>query len=384
MRLWLIFFGKTANPKFDLLLRFFTVKKEKNRVLSPFAFLSIVIFIPTVTVYLLCCSSVIIADFFNSTLCHEFRKIMASFGDLFPFSLIEFIVIALPLILAGVIYLASRAFSRGRGLRFIINLFAVVLLIYSGHLIALGIGYKTTPISQRMELTDTEVNEDSLARVMTLLRDEINELSPLVPRDDAGVFTSGYDFDGISEKLCEAYAKFYEQYGFPKSFNSRVKGVYHGNLMSYLEITGIYTYVTGEANVNTAFPDYDTIFTSAHEMSHQRGILRENEANFAAYVVCSLSDDVNLRYSAALTMYEYVSSALYRTDPDRYKEIAANLSEGAVTDMRASYAVVEKYSDTFIGRLSNRVNDIFLKSNGTEGVVTYSRVVELVVAYLAQ
>lgn len=357
------------------------MKKEKDRILSPFALLSIVIFAVVFPIYLLCCSSVTIADFFNSTVAHAFRRAMAAFGDIFPFSLIEVLVLSLPVILGFVIYLSVRAFSRGRGLRFIISIASVILLIYSGHLVALGVGYKTTPISDRMGISEVEVNEESLAQVMTLLRDEVNSLALIVSRNEVGVFDAGYDFDKLSEVICASYADFYEKYGFPESFQSRAKGVYHGNLMSYLEITGIYTYVTGEANVNTAFPDYDIIFTTAHEMSHQRGIMRENEANFAAYVVCSSSEDVNLRYSAALTMYEYISSALFRTNAERYKELAAGLSDSAITDMRASYAVLEKYSDTFIGRLSNRVNDIFLKSNGTAGVVTYSRVVELVVAY---
>ena len=360
------------------------MQKEKNGLLSPFARLSIFVFVPIFLIYLLCDKSTLIADFFNSTLCHEFRRLMASFGDLFPFSLIEAIVLSLPIILAAVIVRSVRAFSEGRGLRFIINILAVMLFIYSGHLVALGIGYKTTPISERMEISEVEVNEESLAEVMEMLRDEVNELAPLVSRDASGVFESGYDFDDLSQIICSSYEDFYEKYGFPESFSSQVKGVYHGSLMSYLEITGIYTYITGEANVNTAFPDYDIIFTSAHELSHQRGIMRENEANFAAYVVCSASDDINLRYSVALTMYEYISNALYRTNAERYRVIAASLSELAKTDIRASYAVVDKYSDTFIGRLSNRVNDIFLKSNGTAGVVTYSRVVELVVAYKLQ
>lgn len=359
------------------------MQKEKNSILSPFAKLSLALFAIVLPLYLLACSSVRVADFLNSTLCHEFRRLMASFGDLFPFSLIEVLVLSLPLILALVIWRSVRAFSEGCGVRFILNIASVILLVYSGHLIALGIGYKTTSISEKMGISEVEVNEENLSEVMTLLRDEINELSPLVSRNEKGVFESGYGFYELSEKICAAYDGFYEKYGFPKPFSSRVKGVYHGNLMSYLEITGIYTYVTGEANVNTAFPDYDVVFTSAHEMSHQRGVLRENEANFAAYVVCAESDDVNLRYSVALTMYEYISSALYRTNYERYREIALGLCDGAWDDMAASREVIQKYSDTIIGKISNKVNDIFLKSNGTAGVVTYGRVVELVVAYYA-
>ena len=355
--------------------------KDNDKVISNFTKLSLLIFAIVFPLYLLAGRSVLFADFLNSTLCHEFRKLMAGIGDIFPFSLIEVLVLSLPIILGIVIFRSVRAFSRGHGMRFIINIIATVLLIYSGHLVALGIAYKTTPLSEKMGIQEVEVNEDNLAEVMTLLRDEINELSPLVQRDESGVFVSGYGFDRLSEEICESYAVFYEKYGFPEPFSSRAKGVYHGNLMSYLEITGIYTYVTGEANVNTAFPDYDIIFTTAHEMSHQRGILRENEANFAAYVVTSMSDDVNLRYSGALSVYEYIASALSRTNRERYKEIASGLSEGARRDTAASYEVIKKYSDTVVGKISNRVNDVFLKSNGTEGVITYGRVVELVVAY---
>ena len=229
------------------------MQKEKCGLLSPTARLSIFVFVPTFLIYLLCDASTAVADFFNSTLCHEFRKLMASFGDLFSFSLIEVVVLSLPIILFVVIYLSVRAFSRGRGLRFIINILAVLLLIYSGHLIALGIGYKTTPISDRMGIGEVEVNEENLSEVMTMLRDEVNELAPLVSRNESGVFESGYDFDELSKIICSSYEDFYEKYGFPESFSSRVKGVYHGNLMSYLEITGIYTYITGEANVNVNY-----------------------------------------------------------------------------------------------------------------------------------
>ncbi len=359
------------------------MQNKKETLISPFARVAIVLFLLVEALYVLACSSVLVADYLNDTLCYEFRRIMAAFGDLFPFSLFEVLILSLPLTVVLVIALAVRRFRSGEGrMRFVINFLSVILLIYSGHMIALGIGYKTTPISQRMGISEVEVDEDDLADSMRLLMDEVNELAPRLNRNSSGVFVSGYDYSERSSKISLSYRGFNERYGFPKPFDSRAKGVYHGNLMSYLEITGIYTYITGEANVNTAYPDFDTLYATAHEMAHQRGILRENEANFVAYVICATSDDEAIRYSGALSMYEYISSALYRTNPKRYEEIAQGLCNEARRDILASREVTKKYSNTLIGDISNKVNDAYLKGNGTEGVVSYGRVVELAVSYL--
>ena len=44
--------------------------------------------------------------------------------------------------------------------------------------------------------------------------------------------------------------------------------------------------------------------------------------------------------------------------------------------------MIKKYSNTIIGDISNAVNDAYLKGSGTEGVVSYGRVVELAVSYI--
>ena len=356
--------------------------KRKKKIISLFARISFVIFVLILILAVLSELSPRFADLINSTVSQQFRRVMATFGDIFPFSLFEIIALSIPLILFLVIYAGLRRFSDREGrLRYIVNILAVVLLVFSGHTLALGIGYRTTPLSVQMSLPDTEITVENLSEVMTSLRDEVNSLANIVPRDENGVFNPEYTYPELSDKIFASYSALESEYGLPANFESNAKGVYFGNFMSYLRIGGIYTYITGEANVNTAYPAYDTIFTAAHEMSHQRGILRENEANFVAYLLTSTSDDRNLRYSAALNMYSYIASALYKTDSDAYYNIAEGLSESARVDIRTSNAVTAKYGDTIIADISEWVNDLYLESNGTDGVVSYSQVVELTVAY---
>ncbi len=355
----------------------------KEKILSPFAIFSLAFTGVSLILLTLARASVSIADFLNDTICFVFRRIMAFLGDLIPFSLYEVILFSSPLIVISIVVLAIKVFKRGYGrARFLINIISVILLIYSGNVIALSISYNTTTIDKEMNIPLVNVTAENLSDTMKALIDEINTLAPNINYNN-GVSDPGYSMDEISEKICDSYSDFSEKYNFIKDFNSRAKAVGKGGsiIMSYLGIAGIYTYFTGESNVNTAYPAYDVVFTAAHELSHQRGILRENEANFMAYVICSGSNDEYLRYSAALNLYSYISSALYRTDQELYYKIASDLCDEARGDLRASSAVTQKYGETFIADISSFINDLFLKSNGTDGVVTYGRVVTLAVSY---
>ncbi len=360
------------------------MNNNKDKVVSGFTAFSLTFTIMAILLVEISKRSVAAADFLNGTLCFYIRRSLAFISGLLPVSFYDIILLSSPIIAAAVITLTVMVFRRGCArVRFILNILSVILLFYAGNLITLGISYNTTSVDREMNFPIAEVTAENLARTMTELRDEVNSLAPAVRYNSDGVSDPGYTMDEISEKICKAYSDFSAEYGFVPDFASRAKAVSKPGsvVMSYLGITGIYFYPTGESNVNMLYPAYDVVFTTAHELSHQRGILRENEANFMAYIICSRSEDSYLRYSAALNMYSYIASALYYTDKNMYYDIAEGLSNEARGDLRASSEVSAKYGDTFISDISSFINDLFLKSHGTAGVVTYGRVVTLTVSY---
>ncbi len=360
------------------------VKDYDRGSVSLFTKISLAIFAVSLVLLYFCRRFVEFADLMNNTVAFALRRVMAAFGDLFPFSFFEVLVFLSPLILVLVIVIAVRVFKKGEGrLRFVLNFLAVILLVYSLSILMMSLSYNTTTVDKEMGFEVIEITEENLSSAMEKLRDEVNTLVNYVPLNSEGITDPGYSMDEISESICKSYSEISREYGFVPDFNSRAKGLGPWSYgMSYLGIGGIYTFFTGESNVNMLYPAYDVVFTAAHELSHQRGILRENEANFMAYLVCSRSDDLYLRYSAALNMYQYISSALYRTNKDRYNEIASGLDKRAVADIYYSGKISQKYGDTILEDISEFFNDLFLKSNGTAGVITYGRVVTLAVSYL--
>ena len=353
----------------------------KKRLISPLFFIALPIYLIISAVLERAKTDVSFADKVNCGIAQSVRRFMATLTAPVDFSIFECIVISLFIVVPIIIAVAIRRFKRREGrLRLISWILAVVMLLLSGNTLCLGFGYRTTSLRKNIGIEYVEITEDRLAEALIYVRDQLNLLSESIEYTENGT-SIGYDLDTTSRKLCLAFDTLSEEYGFFDNFDSRVKPVKNGAAMTYLGISGIYTYYTGESNVNTAFPIAEMTFVAAHELSHQRGIMRENEANFMAYLVTTTSDDLYLNYAGYLSMYQYLASALYRTNRDRYYEINKSLSSAPRGDIAEINRVILAYGDTFIADISSFINDMFLKSNGTAGVITYGEVVKLAVAY---
>ena len=190
-----------------------------------------------------------------------------------------------------------------------------------------------------------------------------------------------YSLETLNRKLNDTYARFCEDHDFITHVNGRVKPVLVSEAMSYMHITGVYSFFTGEANLNVNFPDYTLPFTAAHEMAHQRGIAREDEANFMAFLICTSSDDPYIRYSGYLNMYEYVASALARADYDAFRMVSAHLNLEVRGEITAYNQFFKTYENSTASKVSGTVNNSYLQSQGTPGTKSYGMVVDLAVAY---
>lgn len=353
-----------------------------KKYIPRFALISFIITAVSLLVYSASLSSVELADFINATVSVGVRAFLSFLTYLIPFSLFELLIILSPLILIiTVVLFVKRGGDRTHRIRGMLSLFAVISIIFTSYIYTLGIGYHTTPLSERIDVEDSDDFEVrdlhyALIQVITELNSCANGLTLT-----NGETVMPYSKDEMSKKLIEAYDRMNESYSLITNYPSRVKPVYFSTVMSDLGISGIYSFFTGEANVNVEYPDYCIPYTSAHELAHQRGICRENEANFVAFLVCISSDDDYIRYSGYLNMYEYLSSALYASSSELYYEAARSLPSVAISDMRAASEVYREHKDSLLGKINERLNDAYLKANGTDGVVSYGYVVRLAVGY---
>ena len=127
-------------------------------------------------------------------------------------------------------------------------------------------------------------------------------------------------------------------------------------------------------------PFFVVPWTMAHELAHQCGFMREDEANFIAYLACKESDDALMRYSGYLLAYDNAVSALRKVDPEAASAIGSGLSAAVRRDLAQRAEHWAQYEGP-VQDVSNAANDTYLKANNqADGMRSYGRMVDLLLA----
>lgn len=325
------------------------------------------------------------ADFFNRWISQPLRIVLATVTSPLPFSLAEALLLFSPVALGLLVVYAVRNCTdswRAVGV-YLLRVLSFVCLFFIVFVLVFNAGYfgATLEDESKLDLERATVSADELYTTAVHLTEHIMRESRAVRYKYQDFSVMPYTLETLNAKLLDAYDDFCAEHHFMTNFDSRVKPVMLSVPMSYTHVTGVYSYFTGEANLNVDFPDYTIPFTAAHELAHQRGIAREDEANFIAYLVCIGSDDAYIRYSGYLNMYEYVANALYLADDELYFETRSALPDAVRYEQRAYSAFFDRYRDSVASEVSGTVNDTYLKLQGTQGTKSYGLVVDLAVAY---
>ncbi len=341
------------------------------------------LFALSVLLYILFWVSPDFADFFNRFISPTVRAILALLTNFLPCSLAELMLLLSPVALFLALRVGIRRYSaswRDVG-RFCVCLGSAAALVLSLFTFGLAPAYRGAPLDERLGIERRGVSKEDLYETALILAERINREAEFLTYGEDGFSRMPYDFGEMNDHLLDAFDTATDRYGVTDRLYSRLKPVMLSKAMSYTHITGVYTFFTGEANLNVYFPDYTLPYTAAHELAHQRGIAREDEANFVAFLVCEGSSQAYIRYSGYLNLYEYVVSELYSVAPELYWEVYSALSSAVRGEMAAFSDFFDEFRDSVAGDVSGAVNDAFLILHGTEGVRSYGMVVDLAVAY---
>lgn len=310
-----------------------------------------------------------------------------SLGRLFgvlPFSAAEFLIYAA---IAGVLSFLIVSMIRairgkpgcGRsflhGVSVIALLAGIVFFLYeSGE----DLPFYGTTFSETYGYSDASYSTEDLRKVCMILAQQVNADAEQVSRDSDGIMKNDPDLEARVRKNMQ---KAGETYDVLSGWYPRPKPVFASYLMSYTNMTGIFTAWTEEANYNRDIPDYNIAFTMSHELSHLKGVLPENEANFAAYVSCIGSADADIRYSGEMLGYIYCINELYKRDKKIWQSVAETLCQKANDDLNDNSAYWEKFKGR-AAETTEKLNDAYLKQAGqSAGVESYNQVVALIVDY---
>lgn len=332
---------------------------------------------------IICIISEPFANFFTVHVACYTRAALAWLTAWIPFSAGELTVMLIPLILVTVIWLSVKYYAdswRNVGI-YVLLMLSIVSLFFTCYVFTLGTGYQGSRLDKKMEIDRRDVSAEELKYTTQIMIEGMEENLPYIYYGGDDFSIMPFNYKEMVNHLLEAFDKVSEKYDFITNFDGPVKTVMHSEPWTYTHITGVYSYFTGEANINTNMPDYTIPFTAAHELAHQRGIAREDEANFVAFLVCTASDEPYIRYCGYVNMYEYLAGPLYSANSEMYSDCYFKVPKEIRAECSAYSKFFNKYRQNVVATVSNAVNDTYLKINGTEGSKSYGLVVDLAVAY---
>lgn len=316
-----------------------------------------------------------------------FSSVFGFLSSLLPRSVSEAMILLLPVLL--LFYLGRSIYRiirqkperKQRLFRLFSTILCMVCCVAFTFTAFCGLNYSRETFAQNSGLTVTPSSVEELQELCAGLVARANELRVGLPENMEGVMVSSFiSADDAAGFASSAYGNLGEQYPSLAGYVPRPKPVYFSETMSYLNITGIYIPFFFEANVNVDVPAYSIPATMMHELSHFKGYMREEEANFIAYLACRESGNAEFMYSGTMLALQNSLNALYKADTGRYGEVAVLISDAVQRDRAAS----REYWRQFEGpaaTVSTRVNDVYLKTNHqSEGVRSYGQMVDLLLA----
>ncbi len=348
------------------------------------------IFLASLAIYLLSRFIPEFAEFWTKYPAHWLRFILAKLTGWFPFSLAECVIVSLPIIALAYIIASSVSSRRDNSdrnfYRWLRPMVCVIMCVLTLFFTAFGPSYSRRKLAENLSLEQVPVSAEELFSTSISVSSELLDIVDEIKFDISGSSVMPYDYNVLVEKINDAFEKYAETVDYVSHFDSTPKAIAFSEAMTYTHISGVYTFMTGESNINTNYPDFLMPFTMAHEMAHQRGIAREDEANFVAFLVCIGSDDVYVRYSGYANIQNYLNSALSRADKELYKEFYVNYLPYELEDEFVAYSkFFDKYRESTASNVTGAVNNVFLQSQGQQaGTKSYGLVVDLAVAYYKQ
>ena len=262
--------------------------------------------------------------------------------------------------------------------------------VYLIHTMVWGLNYYAGPLAEDIRMETAQYTIEELADATEYYMDKANALSSKVKRDGSGSLTYP-EFEELAHRAGMGFQRLVYDRSYPIFAGSTlpVKKLGWADMYTSMGITGVTFGITGEAAVNPQIPDVLLPFTMCHEMAHRMCIASERDANFAAFLACSVHPMVEFEYSAYFMAFRYCFNALSSVKTVAGAEATAAIKEGIGDKLRKDLndynAFFSEKQDKAATDLANTANDTYLKTSGEKsGIGSYSEVCDLLVNWHIQ
>lgn len=232
---------------------------------------------------------------------------------------------------------------------------------------------------------------EELIRLRNHVVERCNALALEMERDEEGNVLYPGDARAMQEEAIRAMRSLGRSYGQLDGYYPHPKPFAASDFFSQQHMQGYYFPFSMEANYNDVMYIMNKPETFCHELAHLRGYIYEDEANFISFLACVQSGNPMFEYSGYLSVLNYLDNDFYRAvSEDRAAYLAqprislpVQKDNVFVTQQEWERINGKALIDTeTVDQVSDVLRDTSLKAFGvSDGVLSYNRVVELLLAW---
>lgn len=343
----------------------------------------------------LCAASRGSSAFADSYRNNVFPKLQAVFGRIsgaLPFSLGELMIAiavfgGITLIAVYIVLMIRKKGSR-RKISAVCSLIVlwIVTFVMLTETLNCFIMYQCSSFASVHGISEDKFTSAELYSLAMTITEKCNEAERYIERDTDGNMVIACD---IYAETKAAMQNISSEYPTLSGYYPDPKGILCSGIMTRFDLLGIYFPFSLEANYNKDMYDSELPATICHEFAHLKGWIKEDEANFIAYLACIESGSPELVYSGYMSALSYLRSKVYLessvSDEDKAVLFSA-ANDNVVHDLSEKGRIFREAKETRLGTAMSVVSDkaieANLRLNGiSDGAKSYGRFVDLLLNY---
>lgn len=310
--------------------------------------------------------------FWTENIVPPYIGFISSINKVFPFSLYETLIIVIVLFcLIQLIVLFIHLFKK-RGSLALHKLLNIALICsFVGFFYTAITGMQYSRRSAPLPIQETLVSSLEIKDATIYYIEKLNQIDSQIKYDQKGNMVLSISVEEISNQFNQLFKSMDSSYYFQNEVIA--KEMIFSPIMSELHLTGLYFAPTGEVNINKDIKDAEKPFVIAHELSHSKGVMREDEANLHALYLCLNAPSLEIQYSGYIWTLYSLLDLYYKTSATlaEYQEVTKNIPSSYykqlsnISDFWNSHTLLKDIGEFF--------NNLYLKLNGVEeGTVSYN------------
>lgn len=293
-------------------------------------------------------------------------------SSLFPFAVGDFLYLLLILVSLWYVVLLIRrrkSLTRQQLNRIPFHVLNFGLSLYIIFKVCWGLNYSRPSVSTQLSISNERYSVDELVILTNFFVDRLNEVQK------TAYIKPDYNLDEVRAEAILAYQNMEKVNEFFRYLTPSFKACASSWATTKIGIEGYYNPISAEANLNMMLPTWVLPFVACHEIAHQLGVAREDEANLVGYLTAVNSQNLQFQYSAIYNMLRYLLVELRIKSSKDYEIIYQRISPEILANFKKENEFWQKYNNQMSGYMSLAFDKFLKLNNQQSGIKSYQNIV---------